>query len=90
MLFGDEFAKQATTKVAAAVEPRAAVQDTSSIRGGQPDKPVQTEQSRIKDLELVENCVNCHKEIIICHHTFNLSVVLPSIKRGIVTSLHAG
>ena len=28
--------------------------------------------------------------MIICHHTLNLSVVLPSIKRGIVTSIHAG
>ena len=27
---------------------------------------------------------------MICHHTLSLSVILPSIKRGIVTSLHAG
>ena len=51
---------------------------------------ISTEHSRPKDLKLAQNCVNFQKEITICHHTLKLSVVLPSIKRGIVTSLHAG
>lgn len=61
---------------------------------GKPDRPIiqppRTEQSRTTDLELTPNVVNCPKEIIICHHILSLSVALPSIKRGIVTNLHAG
>ena len=45
---------------------KSGVQDTSPIKGGEPDRPIQTEQPRTKDLKLVENCVNCQKEIIIC------------------------
>ena len=64
------------------------------LQGNRSDSPIQpsrTEQPRSKKLKLLSNqCVNCQKEIINCHHTLNLSVILPSIKRGIVTSLHAG
>ena len=76
------------------MESRAAVQDTSPYHRGKPDRsiiqPSRTEQPRPKDLELVQTCVNCQKEDTICHHTLSLSLILPSIKRGIVTSLCPG
>ena len=45
---------------------------------------------RIKETETCTKLCKLSKEIINCHHTLSLSVILPSLKREIVTSLHAG
>ena len=44
-------------------------------------------QSRTKE-QLTHTIVNCQNVIISCHLTLDLNVALPSIKRGILTSLH--
>ena len=76
------------------MEPRAVVRDTNHITREPDSQASPTVQDRtavrIKETETCTNCVNCQKEIINCHHTLSLSVILPSIKREIVTSLHAG
>ena len=46
-------------------------------------------QSRTKE-QLTHTIVNCQNVIISCHLTLDLNVALPSIKRGILTGLHAG
>ena len=125
MLFGEEFAKQATATVEqmkamkklnipsekkghfSGYHPRSYQSGRRGeaksghryeipiiLQGNRTARPVQPsrteQQSESKKLKLVPNCVNCQKEIINCHHTLSLSVILPSIKREIVTSLHVG
>ena len=57
-----------------------------------PDRPIiqppRSKQPRTKE-HLTQNIVNCHKEIIYCHHTLKLIKVLPSIKRNICSNKFA-